>query len=82
MANNIHGYVWNRALKDPIPYSKTWTYIILLTEPFIYQALMIIQFFTTLAMQLQFIIPEFLGTMLGETPLMIMRLNTLKFKYP
>jgi len=78
MNNNIHGYIWNRAIKS-IPFSKRWTYIIVLLEPFLYQVLEIIQFFTTLTMQLQFIIPQFLGGFLADIPFVVQRLGTLRF---
>ena len=58
MANNIHSYVYNQAIKE-VPYSRFWIYVITLMEPFFYQILEIIQFFTNLTMQLQFIVPQF-----------------------
>jgi hypothetical protein len=70
MANNIHTFVYNRAIKK-VPYSRFWVYIINLMEPLLNQILTIIQFFTTLTMQLQFILPQFLGALLSEIPFTI-----------
>jgi len=78
MANNIHSYIWNRALKS-MPYSKTWTYAVVLMEPFFYQILSIVQFFTSLTMQLQFIVPQFLGSLLAEVPFTLKRLGEKRF---
>lgn len=78
MGNNIHSYIWNRAVKD-VPFSKTWTYIIVLLEPFFYQILTIIQFFTNLTLQLQFILPQFLGSFIAEMPFTLKRLGEKNF---
>jgi hypothetical protein len=78
MGNNIHSYIWNRAL-DKIPYSKTWTYAIVLMEPFFYQILSIIQFFTNMTLQLQFIIPQFFGSLIAELPFTLQRLGEKRF---
>lgn len=78
MSNNIHSYIWNRAL-DTIPYSKTWTYAIVLMEPFFYQILSIVQFFTSLTMQLQFILPQFVGSLVADLPFTLKRLGEKRF---
>ena len=78
MGNNIHSYIWNRALSS-IPYSKTWTYAIVLMEPFFYQILSIIQFLTNMTLQLQFIIPQFLGGIIAELPFTLQRLGEKRF---
>ena len=67
VADNLHSYVWNRAITH-VPYSKFWTYLIVLSEPLLYQALNILQFFINLTLQLQFIIPQFAGSLLAEIP--------------
>ena len=74
MSNNIHSYVYNRAIKH-VPYSKTWIYLINIMEPFFYQVLSIIQFFTSLTMQLQFMLPQFLGSLVADMPFTLMRLG-------
>jgi hypothetical protein len=78
MSNNIHSYIWNRALKS-VPYSRTWTYIVLIMEPFFYQILSVIQFFTSLTMQLQFIIPQFVGSLIADLPFTLHRLGEKRF---
>jgi hypothetical protein len=80
MINNLHSYIWNRAVPE-VPFSKRWTYIVILAEPAFFQILNIISFFTSLTLQLQFIIPQFIGGTLIEIPFSIQRLREKKFKY-
>ena len=78
MSNNIHSYIWNRALTT-IPYPKTWTYAIVLMEPFFYQILSVVQFFTSLTMQFQFILPQFVGSLIADLPFTLKRLGEKRF---
>lgn len=78
MGNNIHSYIWNRAIKH-VPYSKTWTYLTVMMEPFFFQILEIVQFFTNLTMQLQFIIPQFVGSFIADVPFTIRLLGNKTF---
>jgi hypothetical protein len=80
MTNNLHSYIWNRAVPK-VPFSKKWTYIVVLAEPFIMQVLQVTQFFTTLTMQLQFIIPQFIGSTLIEIPFTIQRLREKEYEF-
>ena len=81
MINNLHSYIWNRAIPE-VPFSKRWTYIVILVEPFIFQILQIILFFTSLTLQLQFIIPQFIGNLIIEIPFSLQRLRSKKFSEP
>ena len=78
VSENLHSYVWQRAEKV-IPLSKFWTYFILFCEPFIWQVLTILQFFTTLTLQLQFILPEVLGGLVAHVPGVMRRLADKEF---
>ena len=78
MQNNLHSYIWNRAITD-VPFSKRWTYIVIVSEPFFYQILGIISFFTSLTLQVQFIIPQFIGSLIIEIPFSLQRLREKKF---
>ena len=80
MTNNLHSYIWNRAITK-VPFSKKWTYIVIMVEPFIMQVLSITQFFTNLTMQLQFIIPQFIGSLIIEVPFTIERLREKKYEF-
>ncbi len=62
-----------------IPYSKTWTYAIVLMEPFFYQILSVVQFFTSLTMQFQFILPQFVGSLIADLPFTLQRLGEKRF---
>lgn len=80
MSNNLHSYIWNRAIPK-VPFSKKWTYVVILAEPFIMEILTITQFFTNLTMQLQFIIPQFIGSMIIEVPFTIQRLREKEYEF-
>ena len=80
MTNNLHSYIWNRAITK-VPFSKKWTYIVIMIEPFIMQVLSITQFFTNLTMQLQFIIPQFIGSLIIEVPFTIERLREKEYEF-
>lgn len=80
MSNNLHSYIWNRAI-TLVPFSKKWTYIVILAEPFIMEILSITQFFTNLTMQLQFIIPQFIGSMIIEIPFTFQRLREKEYEF-
>lgn len=79
MTNNLHSYIWNRAVPK-VPFSRKWTYIVILAEPFILQVLTITEFFTNLTMQLQFIIPQFIGSLIIEVPFSIQRLREKEYE--
>ena len=81
MTNNLHSYIWNRAVPN-VPFSRRWTYIVTLAEPFIMQVLTITTFFTNLTMQLQFIVPQFIGGIIIEIPFTIQRLREKKYEFP
>jgi hypothetical protein len=75
---NLHSYVWNRAIKT-IPYSRFTTLLVLMTEPILQEILGVILFFTTLTMQLQFLLPGMLGGFLSYIPGVFARLEGKKF---
>jgi len=81
MTNNLHSYIWNRAVPK-VPFSRRWTYVVTLAEPFIIQVLTITTFFTNLTMQLQFIVPQFIGGMIIEIPFSIQRLREKEYEHP
>jgi len=80
MTNNLHSYIWNRAVPK-VPFSKRWTYIVILAEPLLMEILNITSFFTTLTLQLQFIIPQFVGATLIEIPFTIQRLHEKEYEF-
>ena len=81
MTNNLHSYIWNRAVPK-VPFSRRWTYVVTLAEPFIMQVLTVTTFFTNLTMQLQFIVPQFIGGMIIEIPFSIQRLREKEYEFP
>lgn len=51
-----------------LPYNKLFTYTVTLLDPFIKILLYVISFFATATFQLQFIIPQFLGSYIVNLP--------------
>jgi|UniRef100_A0A6C0DI55 hypothetical protein len=78
VSENLGSYVWQRAEKV-VPHDKFWTYFILFAEPVIGQLLGVIAFFTTLTLQLQFILPEMVGGMIAHIPGVMRRLADKEF---
>ena len=76
--DNIHAYVWNPAVTE-MDYSKAWTYIILILDPLIQTILYVILFFATSTLQLQYIIPQFLGNYIAVIPFTFKWLGMKKF---
>lgn len=80
METNVHSYIWNPAIKK-VPFSRFWTYIIVFLEPIFMEILGLITLLASLTLQLQFILPELLGSFLAETPFVLSILRTKKFMY-
>lgn len=78
VGQNLHSFVWNRAVKI-VPYPKFWTYLIYLIDPFIGVCLKILNFYAIATFELQYIIPQFVGEYLTDTPFMIAWLRGKKF---
>jgi hypothetical protein len=76
--HGVDKYVYYSDLSE-IPLSKLWTYIILLINPFIDTLLYLIKFFATATFQLQFIIPQFIGSYIVNLPYIIHILKDKKF---
>jgi len=76
--DNISSYVWNPAV-NAIPYNKFWTYLILTIDPIIDTLLYVISFFATTTLQMQFIIPQFLGNFIANLPFTISALRKKTF---
>jgi hypothetical protein len=79
MYDFIHSKVWNPAYKEKMPIGKTSTMILLTAEPFINFLLRILQFYITMTMQLQFILPELIATVLVSLPYSFMKAEEKKY---
>ncbi len=75
----IHSYIWNPAYKDTIGISKKWTTIIVCLEPILYWILQTLNFFVTLILELQFLIPKFLGSVVIDIPYSLFKVNQKKY---
>jgi len=78
VGTNIHAFVWNAAI-EVVPFPKFWTYLILLIDPIIQIILYIIKFYATATFQIQYIIPQFLGSYITDLPFTLKWLNGKKF---
>jgi hypothetical protein len=79
VGQNIHAYVYNTAVKK-VPYSKFWTYLVLLIDPFINILLSIIRFYATATFQIQYVIPQFIGSYITDLPFTLKWLAGKKFR--
>jgi len=75
----IHQYIFNPAYTKTIKISKQWATMILVIEPFLFWILQTLNFFINLTMQLQFIIPKFIGYMIVEIPFVLYKINQKKY---
>lgn len=78
VGTNIHAFVWNAAI-ELVPFSKFWTYLVLLIDPIIETILYIIQFYATATFQIQYIIPQFIGSYITDLPFTLKWLSGKKF---
>ena len=75
----IHSFIWNPAYNKPIKMSKKWTQLIVSTEQVLYWILSTLNFFVTLTMELQYIIPKFLGDIIINVPYQLYKVEQKKF---
>lgn len=79
MSTSVSTYLYNAAVED-VPYSKQLMYSVVMIEPILLQILWIIQFYLDLTMELQFIIPQFIGNYIASIPFIIKMLGTKQYK--
>jgi hypothetical protein len=70
MNQKIISHVTNNTITK-VPYSKLWSYLILLVDPFINTLLLIIRLYATATFQIQYIIPQFVAAYLTNLPFII-----------
>ena len=71
----IHSFIWNPAYTKKINVSKIWTQMIVSIEPLLFWILKILNFFINLTMELQYIIPKFLGNVIIDIPYALFKVN-------
>lgn len=79
MYDFIHSKIYNPAFKDKVGISKNWVKAIVLLDPILYWILGIIQFFISLTMQLQFLVPQLLGTAIIDIAYGLYKVSQNKF---
>lgn len=79
MYDFIHSKLWNPAYKERIPVTKGWAKTIVIAEPLLDWMLGIVQFFITMTMRFQFILPQLLGQLIVDVPYALMKIEEKKF---
>ena len=79
MYDFIHSKLWNPAYRERIPVSKRWAQTIVTVEPLLDWMLNIVQFFVTMTMRFQFILPQLLGQIVIDVPYGLMKIDENKF---
>ena len=79
MYDFIHSKLWNPAYKERILVSKGWAKTIVVAEPLLDWMLGIVQFFITMTMRFQFILPQLLGQIIVDVPYALMKIEEKKF---
>lgn len=75
----IHSYLWNPSYTKKIKISKAWASVIVSVEPLLFWILDVLSFFVNFTMELQYIIPQFLGTLFVEVPYALYKVSQNKF---
>ena len=75
MFDFIHSKLWNPAYQKRIPVSKRWAQTIVTVEPLLDWMLDIMQFFITMTMRVQFILPQLLGQIIVDLPYGLMKIE-------
>jgi hypothetical protein len=79
MYDFIHSKLWNPAYKERIPVTKGWAKTIVIAEPLLDWILGIVQFFITMTMRFQFILPQLLGQLIVDVPYALLKIEEKKF---
>ena len=79
MFDFIHSKLWNPAYRQRILVSKRWAQTIVTVEPLMDWILDIVQFFVTMTMRFQFILPQLLGQIIVDLPYGLMKIEENKF---
>jgi hypothetical protein len=77
----VNGVLLNPAYKDIIRRSEFWSKIIVVVDPIISWIMTSLQFFITLTMQLQFMIPQFIGHIIIAIPSNLRNISIKRFSF-
>ena len=75
---NLQSYIYSPVV-ETLPFSKMWTYILLIVDPLIKIILYVIQFFATATFQIQYILPQFVANYISTIPYVIYWLKNKQF---
>ncbi len=77
----VSGVLLNPAYKDTIKHSKYWGKVLVAIDPVVTWILNSFQFFVTLTMQLQFMIPQLIGHVAVAIPTNLKHISVKNFMY-
>jgi predicted anti-sigma-YlaC factor YlaD len=75
----VNWVLLNPAYKDPIKHSKFWSRILVSFDPIITAIMAALQFFVTLTMELQYILPQMIGSLIVTIPINLSSLKGKRF---
>ena len=78
--DQVHSLLWNPVFKKRMPISKSLMSVIIIGEPILFWILDILNFFIDLTLELQFILPKFIGSIIIDIPYGIYKANQKKYK--
>ena len=78
--DQVHSLLWNPVFKKKLSVSKSLMNAIIIGEPFLFGILDILNFFIDLTLELQFILPKFIGSIIIEIPYGLYKANQKKYK--
>ena len=79
MYDFIHSKIYNPAFTKKIDIPKNWVKAIVILDPILYWFLEIIQFFISLTLQLQFLVPQLIGTAIIDVAYGLFKVSKNKF---
>ena len=77
IGQNLHAYVFVPGMT--IPFSKFWTYLVYIIDPIIVVLLGILRIYAATTFQIQYIIPQFIGSYIIDIPFIFKWLHGRKF---
>ncbi len=76
--DTLYQYIYNKALKE-VPLERLPTLMVVLLDPLLQGIMTIVELFTVVTGQLQFIIPQLAGMYIGRVPVVLRAMGEKKF---
>jgi hypothetical protein len=79
--DTLYQYIYNKALKE-VPLERLPTLMVVLLDPLLQGIMTIVELFTVVTGQLQFILPQLAGQYIGRVPVVLRAMGEKKFSKP